>query len=169
MTFEEIYKKNCKLVFNLALQYVQNQEDAEEITQDVFLKVYNSLENFKQEAQISTWVYRITINTSLDYLKARNRKKRFGIFTSIFHNESSELKHDVPNFSHPGIELEHKEEFENLFKKINRLPENQKTALILNKIEQISHIEIAEIMNTSPKAVESLIQRAKTNLEKILK
>ena len=76
------------------------------------------------------------------------------------------MKHNPPEYNHPGILLEHKEGLDNLFKKINELPDNQKTALILHKIEQKSQAEVAEIMNTSPKAVESLIQRAKTNLSK---
>ncbi len=164
MSFEEIYHEHKKQVFNLALQYVQNIEDAEEITQDVFVNIHHSINNFKEESKISTWIYRITINKSLDYIKAKRRKKRFGFLTSLFYEDSGEVKHDVPNFDHPGVQLEHKEAIANIFLHINLLPPNQKTALILNKIELKSQNEIAEIMNISPKAVESLIQRAKANL-----
>jgi RNA polymerase sigma-70 factor (ECF subfamily) len=169
LNLQELYTSYSKQVFNLALQYVQNREDAEEITQDVFVKVHQNLETFKHESKHSTWIYRITINTSLDYLKAKKRKKRFGIFTSLFHSESSEIKYESISFEHPGVALEQREALENLFRCINELPENQKTALILHKIEQQSQAEIAEVMQLTPKAVESLIQRAKASLEKKLK
>jgi RNA polymerase sigma factor (sigma-70 family) len=154
------------MVYNLALNYVQNIEDAQEVTQDVFVAVYQSLNSFQENSSLSTWMHRITINRSLDFLKAKQRKKRFAFLTSLFFDDSNDLKHNPPEYNHPGILLEHKEGLDNLFKKINELPDNQKTALILHKIEQKSQAEVAEIMNISPKAVESLIQRAKTNLSK---
>jgi len=156
------------MVFNLALQYVQNYEDAQEIAQDVFLTVYQSISTFKEKSKISTWIYRITINKSLDFIKAKQRKKRFGFLTSYFYENSNEIKHDIPSFNHPGIQLENKESLVIIFQHINNLPANQKTALILSKIDHRTKAEIAEIMNISTKAVESLIQRAKTNLSKKL-
>lgn len=156
------------MVYNLALHYTQSVEDAQEITQDVFVASYQSLDAFQEKAKISTWLYRITVNKSLDFLKARNRKKRFAILTSLFFDNSNDLKHNPAEFNHPGIQMEHKEAVENLLKHINQLPGNQKTALILYKIEQKTLDEVAEIMKLSSKAVESLIQRAKTNLTKII-
>lgn len=164
--FEELYEEHKSLVYNLALQYVQNIEDAEEITQDVFVSAYHHLDSFNHDSKISTWLYRITINKSLDFIKAKKRKKRFGFLTSLFHEDSSDVKYEVSDFNHPGIMLEQKEELENIFKNINSLPDNQKTALILLKIEEKSQKEAAEIMEITPKAVESLFQRAKNNLKK---
>jgi RNA polymerase sigma-70 factor (ECF subfamily) len=166
VTFEDIYQTHKNLVYNLSLQYVQNTEDAEEITQDVFVAIHQSIGSFKEQSKLSTWIYRITINKSLDFVKARQRKKRFGFLTSLFYDDSNEVKHDVQHFDHPGLQLEHKEALKNLFEMINQLPDNQRTALILSKIEQKSQVEIAEIMNLSSKAVESLVQRAKTSLAK---
>jgi RNA polymerase sigma-70 factor (ECF subfamily) len=156
------------MVYNLALNYVQNVEDAEEITQDVFVSVYQSIHSFQENSSLSTWMYRITINKSLDFLKSKQRKKRFALLTSLFFDNSNDLKHNPPEFNHPGVLLEHKEALGKLFKVINELPNKQKTALILHKIEQKSQAEVAEIMNISLKAAESLIQRAKTNLSKKL-
>lgn len=156
------------MVYNLALHYLQHKEDAQEITQDVFVTVYQSLATFKEESAISTWIYRITINKCLDFIKAKRRKKRFAFITSLFFEGSSDLKHNPSEFNHPGIQLEDKEALENIFKQINQLPDAQKTALILHKIEQKTQIEVAVIMKLSPKAVESLIQRAKSNLSKKL-
>ncbi len=166
MTLEELYKEYKNLVFNLALQYVQNTEDAEEITQDTFVAVYQSISMFKAESKISTWIYRITINKSLDFIKAKNRKKRFAFFTSLFHEDSNEVRYDKASFDHPGVQLENKEAIETIFNHINKLPANQKTALLLNKLEGKRVAEIGEIMGFSNKAVESLIQRAKANLAK---
>lgn len=168
MNLAEIYHLHKRKVFNLALQYVQNKEDAQEITQDVFVAVHHGMSDFKQTSQLSTWIYRITINKSLDFIKAKQRKKRFAFFTSLFFPDSAEIKHDIATFDHPGVEMEQKEALENLFFHINQLPDNQKTVLILTKIEQKSQAETAEIMELSVKAVESLLQRAKNNLKKNL-
>ncbi len=166
MNFEEIYHASKDQIFNLVLQYLQNIEDTEEVTQDVFVTVHEQLDNFQNKSTISTWIYRIAINKSLDFIKAKKAKKRFGFITSIFGDRDGELKYDQPNFDHPGVLMEQKEQMELLFSHINALPDTQKTALILHKIEGKSQQEIADIMNSTPKAVESLVQRAKTNLKK---
>ena len=168
MIFEDLYEQHKNRVYNLALHYTQNVEDAQEITQDVFVAAHQSLNSFKENAGISTWLYRIAVNKCLDFLKAKNRKKRFAFLTSLFFDDTNNLKHNPPELNHPGVLLEDKEALNILFKKINELPDNQKTALILHKIEQKPQAEVAEIMNLSAKAVESLIQRAKTNLSKNL-
>ncbi len=147
---------------------MQNKEDAEDLTQEVFIEVFHSLEKFKQESSLSTWIYRITVNKSLDFLRKKNRKKRFGFMTSLFHKETSEVNFDKGHFDHPGILLEKKENARILFEAIDLLSENQKTAFILFHVEELSQKEIAAIMNLSPKAIESLIQRAKTTLREKL-
>ncbi len=168
MYFSEIYEQHKDMVYNLALQYVQNREDAQEITQDTFVSVYNSLKDFNHNSKVSTWIYRIAINKSLDFIKARQRKKKSWLVNSLFLFGSNNESFDVITFDHPGVLLEQKESMEAIFRCINRLPENQKTAIILSKIEQHSLSQIAEIMNLSIKAVESLLQRAKANLQKYL-
>jgi RNA polymerase sigma-70 factor (ECF subfamily) len=155
------------MVYNLALNYLQNHEDAEETTQDVFVSVHRSIDSFRHDANISTWIYRITINRCLDQIKARKRKKRISFITSLFGNNGTEF--EVPHFDHPGVKLEQKQAIEKIFRYINELPENQKTALLLSKTEQRSQAEIAAIMGISIKATESLIQRAKTTLAKKMK
>lgn len=165
----ELYEQYKNRVYNLALSYVQNNEEAEEITQDVFVAIHFALEKFEHKSEMSTWIYRITINKSIDFIRYKNRKKRVDRILSIFYPNSTELKYEVTEFNHPGVALEQKEATQMLFAHINQLPENQRTALILNKIEQKSHAEIATIMNLSHKAVESLIQRAKTKLYKNFK
>ena len=168
MNLEDIYRDHKKMVYNLALQYTQNIEDAEEVAQDVFVSIYNSIDKFQANSKLSTWIYRITINKSLDFIKAKKTKKRFAFITNLFFEDSNEVKHDKANFNHPGVELENKEAVEKIFHEINQLPTNQKTVIILSRTEQKSQAEVAEIMNLSIKAAESLYQRAKQNLSKKL-
>ncbi len=167
MLFKELFDKYKSLVYNVALQYVQNKEDAEEITQDVFVKIHEKLNFFQNQSALKTWIYRIAINQSLDFLKAQKSLKRWSFFSALSLNNEN-IKIEVPHFNHPGVELEQKEALEFIFKAINQLPENQKTVLILLKIEQNSQAQTAEIMDLSTKAVESLFNRAKKNLEILL-
>ena len=160
-----IYKDK---VFNTALGYLQNQQDAEEITQDVFVELFNSADKFKGDSTLNTWIYRITVNKCLDQIKYQKRKKRFAVITSIFKADTGELNIDTPDLIHPGIEIELKERSQVLFKALNKLPESQKTAFILSKIESLSYKEISEVMKTSVSSIESLIFRARQNLKKEL-
>ncbi len=161
--FEKLYNQYSVLVYNLALNYLQNIEDAEEITQDVFIQINKSLDKFQEKSSLKTWIYRITINKCLDYIKHKNSNKRFFIFGKKSQNEF-EIS-NASNFEHPGILLENKEKAKVLFEIINQLGENQKTAFLLSKVDGLSNPEIAEIMNLSIPSVESLIFRAKTTLK----
>lgn len=168
MTFQQLYTEYSNLSYNLALQYLQNKEDAEEVVQDVFLSIHQNLEKFEHQSSYSTWIYRITVNKSLDFIKAQKRKKRFAFIQSIYKDDTIEIRHESSVFDHPGVLLEQKESLKTIFNAINSLKTNQKTAIILHKIEHLPQQKIAEIMGISPKAVESLIQRAKQNLTKML-
>ena len=161
--FEKLYHEFKTLVFNVALNYLQNVEDAEEITQDVFIKIYNSLESFNHKSSHKTWIYRITINHSLDYIKQKNSQKRFFIFGKKSQNEQEYL--NTTTFEHPGILMEKQEDAKILFEVINTLTENQKTAFLLSKLDGLSNSEVAEIMQLSISSVESLIFRAKVALQ----
>ena len=165
-SFSEMYDQYKALVYNVALSYVQNTEDAEEITQDVFIQLFQSIDTFKQQSTLKTWIYRITINKSLDFLKHKKSQKRFFIFGKRSENEY-EIQ-NISSFEHPGILLENKEKSKMLFEVINQLNENQKTAFILSKIDGLSNPEISVIMELSISSVESLLFRAKDNLKKKL-
>jgi RNA polymerase sigma-70 factor (ECF subfamily) len=154
-------------VYNTALSFVKDVPDAEELAQDVFLTVWNSISGFKGESSLSTWVYRITVSKSLDLIRSKQRKKRFAFLTSLT-TTRNEIKHHPVNWVHPGILQENKEKAAYLFRAIDQLPDNQKIAFTLSKLEQLSQREIAEVMQIKEGAVESLIQRAKQNLRKYL-
>ena len=165
---ESLFSVYKDRVFNTSLGYLQNTQDAEEITQDIFIEIFNSSGKFKGESSLNTWIYRITVNKCLDHIKYLKRKKRFASVVSIFKPDTGELDIDTADFIHPGIEIELKEQSRILFKAVNKLPDNQKTAFILSKIEQLSYKEISEVLNCSLSSVESLIYRARQNLIKEL-
>lgn len=155
-------------VYNTSLGILQNEQDAEDITQEVFIEVIISIGRFKEDSKISTWLYRIALNKSLEFLRRKNRKKRFGFLSALFVGDGSTLLTDVPHFYHPGVQLENKERAAILFRAISRLPESQRTAFVLHKLEDLSYAEIAEIMKVSVSSVESLMFRARQNLQRLL-
>jgi len=168
---EHLFNIYSKKVYNTVISYLQNAEDAEETTQDVFIEVFGSINTFKKNSNLSTWIYRITVNKSLDRIRYNKRKKRFAVINDLFDSMTGEVSKEVEreaDFYHPGMEIEKKESSAILFKAVNKLPENQKTAFILSKIEGLSYKEISEIMKTGIPSVESLLFRSKQNLKKYL-
>lgn len=155
------------MVYNTALGFLQNAEDAEDTAQEVFIQVYESIHTFKGNSKFSTWIYRITVSKALDHIRKKKRKKRFAFVQSLYGKDDS-LAIDPPDFFHPGIHAEKKEDARILFEAIEKLPENQKTAFILNKIETLSYSEIGDIMQLSDGAVDALLQRGKKKLRELL-
>ncbi len=147
---------------------VQDHGMAEDIAQEVFITVFRSVLSFNAHSSISTWIYRITVNKCLDHLRARQRQKKTGLFSSIFSNDIGDTLQNRAVFEHPGIKLEQRENARHLFAAIETLQHNQKIVFVLAYIEELPQKDIAEIMNLSVKAVESLLQRAKMNLRKKL-
>ncbi len=166
--FKKLVDEWQDMVYNTALGIVQNADDADDITQDVFIQVYQSVSSFKGESKFSTWLYRIVITKSLDHIKKKKRKKRFGFMQSLFGNNSDEEIHPE-EFNHPGVLMENKERAAELFKALEQLPDKQRIAYTLHRLEAQKHQDIAVIMELSVTAVESLIARAKGNLRKLLK
>ena len=166
-TLEQFIKYYQQRVYTIALSFVKNESEAEEIVQDVFIRIWDSIEKFKGESTLATWVYRITVSKSLDLIKSKKTRKRFAFITSLT-THSGQTPIDPPDWVHPGILAENKEQATYLYRAINDLPEHQKTAFTLSKIDQLSQKEIAEIMQLKEGAIESLLQRAKQNLRKSL-
>lgn len=165
--FKAIVDTWQNMVYNTAISIVQNAEDAEDITQETFVQVYQSVDSFRGEAKFSTWLYRIVVTKSLDHERKKKRKKRFAILQSLFGEKEKEDIYPA-DFQHPGVMLEQKENAKQLFKALNKIPVKQQLAFTLHKLEGLSYQEIAAIMNTTLYAVESLMQRAKNSLKKVL-
>ncbi len=156
-------------VFATCISFVPNKEDAEDIAQEVFVEVFNSIKKFKGDSKLSTWIYRITTNKCLEFIRKRNTKKRFGFMQSLIGNEIPLDKTSYfTEFNHPGIVLENKETSQILFHAINQLPEAQKVVFTLNKVDGKSYQEVSDITEKSISSVESLMFRAKKNLQKSL-
>ncbi len=165
--FKTIVDTWQNMVYNTVIGIVQSAEDAEDVLQEVFIQVYESIKNFKGDSKFSTWIYRIAVTKSLDHLRKKKRKKRFAFMQSLF-GKNDELINDPPDFIHPGVKAENKENAAVLFKAISALPKNQNVAFVLNKVEGMNYRQISEVLNVSEGAVDSLLQRAKTNLKNSL-
>jgi RNA polymerase sigma factor (sigma-70 family) len=155
------------MVYNTAIGILQNVQDAEDTAQEVFIQVYESIGSFKQESKFSTWLYRITLSKSMDHIRKKKRKKRFAYIQSLFGKNDALI--ELPDFFHPGVVAENKENAATLFKAIAQLSGNQQQAFVLRNVEGLSYNEIGEIMDLSPPAVDALLQRAKKKLQGILK
>ena len=167
--FEQLIEDYQDKIFGKCLSFVPNKEDAEDIAQEVFVEVFKSIRKFKGNSTLSTWIYRITTNKCLEFIRKKNTKKRFTFLQSLFGNEIPLDKTSYfTEFKHPGILLENKEDAEVLYSAIDSLPEDQRVAFTLHKIEGLSYKEISEITEKSIPSIESLLFRAKKNLKKLL-
>lgn len=155
-------------VLNACLKQIPNKQDAEDLTQEVFLAAHLNLEKFEGRSKLSTWLYSIIINKCREHHRNQNRLKRKGVEQSIDDENIQWSNTPSVEFDHPGIQLERKEHANILFQAIGNLPENQRIAYSLNKIDGQSYAEVAEIMQLSVSSIESLIFRANKNLRKLL-
>ncbi len=155
------------IVLNTCNGFVHNSDDAKDLTQEVFLKIYDSIHKFRGDAKLSTWIYRIAVNKSLNFLRANKKARMIGNLDSIDYSNNSALSVNHES-DHKDSYLEQLQRSRILYAAINGLSKNQKIAFSLNKLDEISYNEIAEIMNISLPAVESLIHRAKLSLQKKL-
>jgi RNA polymerase sigma factor (sigma-70 family) len=163
--FKQVFETHQDRIYNTILYMIQSVEEAQDLTQEVFVEVFLNVENFKAQSKLSTWIYRIAVNKALNHQRFKKARKRFGMVLSIFNLAPAD---DVPDFVHPAILLENKELSESLYQAINQLPEKQKTAFVLRQLEDLSYTEIAEVMQTTTPSVESLLFRAKQSLQKKL-
>jgi len=167
--FKQLVEQYQQRVVNTCYGFVHNTEDAEDIAQDVFIEVFRSVHKFRADSKISTWLYRIAVNRSLNFIRDNRKRKWFQSFEDTVKAQNSGIqKLEGSESENPGLELENRQRANMLHEAINSLPENQKTAFSLNKYEDLSYQEIAEVMEMSLSSVESLIHRAKKNLQKKL-
>ena len=168
-SFQTLVETYQRMVVNTCLGIVHNQADAEDLAQDVFLEIFRTAEKFRGDAKISTWLYRIATNRSLNQIRNNKRKRFFQSIEDTFtggrnrNSEISENRGDQPDQS-----MADQQRSDLLHRAIDRLPEKQRIAFTLNKYEELPYQQIAEIMEISLASVESLIHRAKKNLQEQL-
>ncbi len=169
LAFKRLVDRYQHLVINTCYNLIGNRQDAEDVAQEVFFQVYKSAEKFRQEAKFSTWLYRIAVNRSLNFIRDNKRFRWLESLNSLLEGER-ERAPDVlaPNSDRPDIALERKERDAVVQKAVDSLPAKQRAAFVLHKYEGLSYQEIAEILQCSLSSVESLIHRAKLNLQKRL-
>lgn len=166
LAFKYLVETWQNMVYNTVLGIVQDVQEAEDLAQEVFIQVFQSVGAFRGEAKLSTWLYRIAVTKALDAERKRKSKKRLANLRSWI--GIGEKETELAHFHHPGVSLDNKEKAALLFKALQSVPENQRIAFILIKTEGLRYDEVADIMNITVKSVEALMHRAKENLRKKL-
>ena len=164
--FRFLVDKYQKMVLNTCFQFVKDEDDAKDLTQDVFIEVFDSIHKFRGDSKLTTWLYRIAVNKSLNFVQRNKRKRLFGNLESFFSSgKFNDESSDTYNADKP---LDDTERSKHLYQAIESLSQNQRIAFSLHNLDGISYAQIADVMNVSVSSVESLIHRAKVNLQKRL-
>jgi len=164
--YRELIDSYKNKVLKTALSFIPFKEDAEDVAQEVFIDVFKNIQNFRQDASISTWIYRITVNKSLNYIK-RNRK--YIENRSIDDYYTYENVHPHSNHNETSSYIESKQLAQAIHNALLSLAERQRVVFVMHKIEGKSYKEISDVLRISLFSVESLMHRAKLNLQKKLK
>ena len=167
--FQTLVERHQTSVLNLIYRFIGDRAKSQDLAQEVFLRVWQAARSYEAKAKLTTWLYRVTANICINDLKASRRKK----WLRFFHVDSEEQADGEADFlgaaPSPEDQLLSKERSREITKALQSLPENQRMALILKRYEDLSYEEIARILNCSISAVESLLVRAKRNLQEKLK
>lgn len=164
--FEEIIGLYEKKVFSTIYYMVKNEHEVEDIAQEVFVKIYKNLKNFKEESSLYTWIYRITINVCIDEIK---KKKNVVYIDEKLQTDEGEVEFQLEDESKGPDELAEDEELKRkLTECIRKLPVDQSTMIILRDIKGFTYMEIAEMTKTNLGTVKSKINRARASLKRIL-
>ncbi len=161
--FEMIVKQYENKVYNLALRYLKNADDAMDVSQDVFLQVYRNLGKFRGDSQFSTWIYRVTYNKCVDSLRTI-QKKRKSIALSI---------DDEDFFETPQLKNSLEQDYEvharlaEVMNAIDQLPPEQRDLMILRYIKDLSYAQIAEILDIAEGTVKSRLNRARIKIKEL--
>lgn len=165
-TFRLLVERYQSMVFRTSMGFLHDKDDADDLTQEVFIQAYQSLNKFKGDSAFSTWIYRIAVNASLNRVRKNSRSPILNRLDSLFvtgkEREISFPAYDTEDPENILIRLEKSKWIQNAF---DSLPENQRTAIVLSKYDDLSQKDISKIMMITEGAVESLIQRAKANLK----
>ncbi|MBH8567902.1 sigma-70 family RNA polymerase sigma factor [Hymenobacter sp. BT584] len=163
--FRTLVDRYQNRVYRTAFSLLRNPEEAEDVAQEVFVEVYQTIGRFRGEAALSTWLYRLATSRALKTRRRTQAKKRLAFFTSLlgFRNE---VLHEPPDHAHPLTLLEGQQQFELLLAHIARLPDQQQVAFTLRHEQELSYEQIAAVLGTTVAAVESLLFRARQTLRK---
>jgi RNA polymerase sigma-70 factor (ECF subfamily) len=170
--FAEIINKYKKVVFGHTYNFLRNKEEAEDATQEIFVSVFNNLGHFRGDSKLSTWIYRITVNTCKNKLKQLKRLK--ANFNEEFYEDGAEEKESMVNLIKEKEEKEPDKAFvsdevrKTVYGRIDELTEEQKQVILLRDVDGLSYDEIGSILKLSVSAVKSKLFRARENLREKL-
>lgn len=163
--FEELIRPHEKKVYNIALKLVKNEHDAYDLAQEALLKVYRALENFEYKSNFSTWLYRITYNTCIDFL--RKEKKNWQV--SLDDEKEDGVKLEIEDKSPtPEIAFEAKMTRQMISEAMDELDEVQRAVVVLRDVEGLTYDEIASLTDLNIGTVKSRINRGRTKLKALL-
>ena len=163
--FKQLVEEYQQMVFSVCLGIVHDADDADDLAQEVFIEAFNSIDNFRADAKISTWLYRIAINKSLNFVRDNKRNR---LLQSIGVMNAPDIPDEQYHYDSPYESLLEEQRSKMIQAAMDSLPKNQRTAFVLNKYEDLSYKEIAEVMEISVSSVESLLFRARKSLQKKL-
>jgi RNA polymerase sigma-70 factor (ECF subfamily) len=168
-SFEILVTRHQTSVLNLIYRFIGDRTQAKDLAQELFLRVWQTANRYEPKAKFTTWIYRITTNLCLNELKSARRRKWFS-----FHRSDKDSVNSVEETSSDGSPsaedlLLARERSRQISDALQSLPSNQRMALVLKRYDDLSYEEIAQIMGCSVSAVESLVVRAKRNLQEKLK
>lgn len=155
-SFEEVYRATVDFVYNVAWRVVNNREDAEEVTQEVFLLIYQKLQGFRFESSFKTWVYRMTVNCAINFLKRSARKNK-----TVPYEEASSVGSAAPETT-AEQDREHHQKLIAYF--LDALPAAQRACVVLRSVEGLSYQQIAEALGININTVRSRLSRARETL-----
>ena len=162
--FKKLVEQYQQMVFSACMGIVHQSDDADDLAQEVFIEAFSSIDKYREDAKISTWLYRIAINKSLNFVRDNKRNRLLQSLGLI----KVEIPDDQHHYDLPYEALIEKQRSQMIHKAIDSLPENQRTAFVLSKYEDLSYKEIADVMNISVSSIESLLFRARKSLQKKL-
>lgn len=165
--FEELIRDYKKVAYNIALKLLKNKEDAEDISQEALIKVFRSIDRFNMKSTFKTWLYRIVVNTCLDF-KRKKSLKTYSLDETIKTEESEIKKQIVDNSNNPDIVLEKNIDSKMVLEAVHNLDEDFKTIIILRDIQGFSYQEISEILTCNEGTVKSRLNRARKKLKTML-
>lgn len=169
--FDTLFKKHTRRIVNFAYRFVRNRDVAEELAQEVFLKVYQNAESYQIQSKFTSWLYTIATNVCLNEIrKPQYRVKHQSMYFSS-NNDSGEeeIQREIAVTNGPDRMLEQQAIERVIRESLELIPEKQRIAFILNKYQELSYSEVADVLEVSEKAVKSLIHRAKETLANRLK
>lgn len=165
--FEKLMLENQTKVYNLALRMVGNEEDAFDMSQEAFIKAYNSILCFRGDCRFSVWLYRLTTNVCLDFLRSAGRRSHSSLSYEDDGDEEKELEIPDERFS-PENEVEKRELREAVNRGLMKLPKDYRAILLLREIDGLSYEEIGQALDLEEGTVKSRIFRARKKLCAIL-